>query len=370
MAVGYFCATPLHILHAVSMRLTTDRDAEGDIYVYNHFADAPRMVESLKGMGLFRKATLYCNNTLSLKEKMRRLWHAFVPDMAMRPLLTEPFLYKKVIFFALDALTMTQLMAKGQNCDFYYGEDGVGSYINPALYRFSGVSRLLLRLTGRNRYIAAVKGIYLHAPDLRVVNTHLTGVTMEKVPYDDPAMERALQMLWPVDETVVDTRRPVMYFREPLREVFGTDAPHIEEQALQLAEDAFGGGVYVKRHPRMTDGTADERILPCNAPYERLMGLWEQPRTVLVSAISTAALQPLILCGQRPVMIFLYRMLLEENHPLRRLWDEFFEKLTACYALSGRLFIPDDVGELKEAMAQAAGLLKEWYGNATGDTKE
>ncbi len=372
MTVGYFCATPLHILHAVTMRLTTDKDAQGDIVVYNHFADAPRMVGALEGLGLFRRVILYDNNTLSLAGKVRRLWHALVPDTGIRSLLTNPFPYDKVVFFALDALTMTQLMQKGGDCAFYYGEDGIGSYINPALYRFSDVSRLLLWITGRRKYLAAVKGVYLHDPALRVANTHLAAVQMERLAFTDPAMVRVLRALWDVDENALDTSRPVMYFQEPLREVFDTDAPYIEEQALALAEEAFGPGrLYVKRHPRMAvEQPTDDRVLPCNAPYERVMGLWDQSATTLVSVISTAALQPLMLCGQRPVMVFLYRLLLDEGQPLRQLWDAFFEKLNARYGLEDRLFIPGSADELKEAMTRAAGAWREHYGNETGNTKK
>ena len=371
MTVGYFCATPLHILHAVTMRLTTDRDATGDIVVYNHFADAPRMVMALEGLGLFRRVTLYDNHTLSLSGKARRLWHSLVPDRVIRPLLTGPFPYDKVVFFALDALTMTQLMQKGRSCAFYYGEDGIGSYINPALYRFSDVSRLLLRLTGRQKYLAAVQGIYLHDPDLRVVNTHLTGVRMERLPFTAPAMVRVLRALWTVEEAALDTTRPVTYFREPLREVFGADAPHVEEMALALAEEAFGPHrLYIKRHPRMAEGAVDHRTLPCNAPYERLMELWDQSATTLVSVISTAALQPLLLCGQQPTMIFLYRLLLAEGQPMRQTWDTFFEKLNARYGLGDRLFIPGSADELKEAMTRAAGAWNERYGNETGNPEK
>lgn len=372
MTVGYFCATPLHILHAVTMRLTTDKDTYGDIYVYNHFSDAPRMVEALKGLGLFHQVVLYDNCTQHIGDKARRLWHSLVPDKTIQSLLMDPFPYNKVVFFALDALTMTQLMEKGQACDFYYGEDGIGSYINPVLYRFSGISRLLLSLTGRKKYLSAVKGIYLHDPDLRVVNRHLPAVKMERAPFTDPDMERVLETLWAVDETVLDTTRPVMYFQEPLREVFDADAPHIEAQALSLAEEAFGPDkLYVKCHPRMVSKLpADHRILPCNAPYERIMGLWNQSTVTLVSVISTAALQPLLLCGKRPVMIFLYRLLLNETQPLRQLWDEFFEKLCACHRLEGRLFIPNCAAELEKALKQAAECWSNNYGNETGNSKK
>lgn len=370
MNVGYFCATPLHILHAVTMHLSNDKQTEGDIYIYNHFADAPRMVDALKELGLFQRVVLYDNSTRYVGDKFRRLWHSFVPDKVIRPLLTGDFPYQKAVFFALDALTMTQLMKKGRDCEFYFGEDGIGSYINPSLYRFSEISRFLLWLTGRRKYLATVKGIYLHDPALRVTNLHLPAEPMERVSFTDPAMEQVLRALWAVDESLLDTTRPVMYFQEPLREVFGTDAPHVEELALTLAEGAFGQGrLYVKAHPRMVKTVSkDAKLLPINAPYERLMGLWEQTTATLVSVISTASLQPLLLCGQRPVMIFLYRLLLNESHPMRQTWDAFFEKLHARYGLEGRLFIPDSADQLKEAMACAAKV--ECYGNETGNTEE
>ncbi len=368
MRVGYFCATPLHILNAVTMRLTTDKQGEARLYVYDHFADASRMVQALEGLGLFDRVVLYENNTLSFGGKCRRALWGVLPHPVIRPLLTGVFPFDKVVFFALDALTMTQLMRHGRECAFYYGEDGIGSYINPQLYQASRISRCLLRLTGRYGYLSRIRGLYLHAPALRVVKDSLPVYPMERVSFSHGAMASVLEALWPVEESTIDTSRRVVYFREPLHELFGTDLSALEEQALRMAGEAFGAqGVYIKNHPRMATGAEDDRTLPCGAPYERLMGLWNQEEAVLLSVISTAALQPLLLAGQRPFMIFLYRMALSEDAPLRRLWDGFFNNLRQQYPLAGRLFTPATTHELKEAITRASCLRGGAIGRETGN---
>ncbi len=372
MSVCYFCATPLHILHAVNLKLTAHEAIEADMVVYTHFADAPRTVEVLSRLGLFRRVMLYDNHTLTYGGKLNRLYHAFVPDALLRSWRRD-FPYDEVVFFALDPLTMTRLMAWGGGCRFYYGEDGIGSYINPRLYTPSPITRTLLGLTGRLRYLADVAGIYLHRPALRVFDPGFPAVAMDSLPATHPAMRRVMEALWPVDETAIDTTRPVMYFEEPLHELFGGDALAAEAAIPRLAAEIFGETrVYIKRHPRMTPGAADRRYLPCNAPYERVMGLWQAEHTALISAISTAALQPLLLCGGKPYMLFFYRLLLPAGAPAWQLWDTFFDKLRTAYGLEQRLLLPTTEAELKEAMAAIAAALAEGdnHGNEAGNTKE
>ncbi len=353
MTVGYFCATPLHILHAVGLKLTTHRESTGDLVVYTHFDDAPRMVEVLSQLGLFRRVMLFDNHTRTGGGKLRRLWHSVVPAPLLRPW-KRCFPFDEAVFFAIDPLTMSRLIAWGPSCRFYYGEDGIGSYINPTLYIPSLAGRLMLALTGRKKYMAKVAGIYLHHPALRVANVTLPGIPLPAPAMDDPTMHRVLEALWPVDEAAIDTRRRVMFFEEPLRELIDGVLPPLEKLVPRMVKAAFGDGqLYIKRHPRMvTSSAATSLLLPCQAPYERIMGLWKGEETVLISVISTASLQPLMLAGVKPAMVFLYRLLWPAEDPLRRLWDDFFDKLNDGYGLEGRLFLPESMAQLEEILTR------------------
>ena len=358
MRVGYFCATPLHVLHAISLRLTVDSAGTAQLFVYNHFADAKRLVTALRQLGPFERVELIDSCTKTLWDKLQRLWHSVIPIAPVRRLLRGAFPFDKAVFFVLDALTMTQLMKRGKSCDFYYGEDGIGSYINQRLYQYSAESRLLLRLTGREKYLRRIRGIYLHQPSLRVAHRDIPAALMPSVSLSAPPMAQILQQLWPLQEDAIDTDRRGIYLREPLQELFEGAFDDLEQRIMACIHTVFTSDkVYIKPHPRMPAPLGAGRDwLTCDVPFERLMGLFDPDRSVLVSVVSTAALQPVLLGDRPPVMVFLYRLLLQPEDPLRRLWDTFFEKLRAYGKVGERVLIPDTLQQLNKTLAQAAEL--------------
>jgi len=354
MTVGYFCATPLHIINAVNMLLTVDKESQADIFVYNHFADAKRIVECLEKTGLFKRCVYLDENVNSVKAKLKRVLHSFRPCREIREIAWGKFRYNKAVFFSLDQLTMTYLIKKGPQCSFYYGEDGLGSYINPKLYIPQKERDIMLKVTGRKKYLELVKGLYVHNPELLIANREFKAEKIDEIDFSGGEMKRVLEILWPLEDNI-SSDRDVLYFEEPVSEIFKTDAFDIEQKLTGYLKEAFGADkFYVKKHPRMAGVSASEELaLKCNAPFERIMGLWDLDKTVLISVICTAALQPTLLCGKNPIMIFLYKMIIDEGNPLYAIWEEFFSKFRELYGSQLTLLLPACEQELKESIAEA-----------------
>ena len=356
MKVAYFCATPLHVINAVNMLLTCDSASQADIYVYNHFSDSQRLTEALGNTGIFEKCVYLDENVNSIRAKIRRLFHCFYPCAQIRDIKKNGFKYDKAVFFSLDQINMSYLIKKGRDCEFYYGEDGLGSYINPDIYVPKGERALILKLTGRMKYLERVKGLYVHNPELLIANRSYKAKKIEKTDFSGGEMKRILEILWPIEQGKINPERNVIYFEEPVREIFKTDAAEAEKALTEFVKESFGQEkFYIKKHPRMIKTSREQGFaLDLDAPFERIMGHWELDKTVLISVVCTAALQPTLLCGKNPVMIFLYKMFLNQDDVLYAVWEKFFEKLQELYGEQMRIYLPSSFEELKEAVNSAA----------------
>lgn len=299
--IGYLCATPYHILAAAAMASDMFAAESSTLIVLDHFSVDDALLDKIRKTGVFSEVLLFHSNNKSLLNRVKRLYNTFVPHPLMRALGKRTD-FSQFICFGLDFINIAylqKLYAKaGVDCAFSFAEDGIGSYINETLYHPNRLAALLLRITGRTKYLAQVKTLYLYKPEYAVKNT---GFTLKKIQQSEKtkaALRDFAAAVWPFSDAAA-FQNAVLYFQQP-RELENDDGDLRPEQAaVQAAADTLHCPLLVKLHPRAFAQAewADFPLLKSRVPFEAILLQTDFVPKLLLTDYSTAVFSPYLLDG-------------------------------------------------------------------------
>ena len=354
--IGFYCATPFHVIVAVNMMLNEYKDEPADIYVLNYFPQAIEVVEMLKQTGLFQKVVFINLNNYNIWEKSKRLFHSFIPDKDIRDICNK-FSYDNFFFLALDFLNIAFIvkaaLRKKSNCSFGYAEDGIGSYIKDIYVPSKTVSRLL-RITGRIKYLKYVDKLYVFAPEFVVANRNFKVIGIQKFDGQSVQLKRICSILWP-DMPKLKAVNKILYFQQPLGERTGSDTSMAERQLINHVVSEYGvESITVKIHPRVSDCDicSQDIVLESRTPFEIFALEYNTSKNVLISALSTACFTPFLLLGQYPSLIFTYKILGDGVLSLTGDIEKFMNMFESLYRDKGKLFIPETIEEFNTCLKE------------------
>lgn len=356
----YYAATQLHIFNAVNMLYTVHKGKKADIFVLNHFVSAPAICEKLEASGVFEQVILIDNkNDKSIASLFKRVYQTvFLPkDIAD---IVNNKEYEEVVFFSNDHLMAASLirpvLKRNKSARFALGEDGVGSYFAD-LHVPNAKVKLILRLLGRDRYLEKIDSQYIYQPELMVGQHDLTLLRIP-MPGFDGAIKIAYRAIFGAKEHEINNVYPytekAIYLQQPFAEDGLLGEFKSEQAVLDVLESFFGRDEFlVKLHLR----SKPERYEKYR--HTKDTTLWEYvwcekslENKLLITPVSTAALSPKMFFGKEPVIIFTYRLFdkaLTENPAYKNMID-FVMRFRDCYTNKDRIFIPQNLQELREIL--------------------
>lgn len=257
----------------------------------------------------------------------------------------------KVILFSPNAASI-YLRYLFKKADFYFAEDGVGTYtgeiFNRVFYLEENRGRKELKSVHRiaqaiNRIMfhsslnLRIRGIYVHEPKLAVATlpAPLLRIGNEKEfaqyasAYVDAYPEYENKVIF-LGQPIEDSRKSEVFKR------------------MSNILDANNIDWVYRKHPRETDTEVKNEISE---------GSWEEvclsgscgDNTLLISVNSSALISPKLLTGAEPKIIYLYKFL-PSNPQTDKKMDELIERIRAIYSDKTRVIVPVEWREFEQAI--------------------
>lgn len=293
------CATPYHIINAIN--IVKMEECEADIVLYNHFKDSSELIDRIRKTGIFNEVVLFNENNYSFKHKCKRFINAFFPSRLIRSIANKK-MYDKIVFFSLDFINIAYIirkyMRKNINCEFAYGDDGIGTYMDSSAYNPSPIVSKILKFNGNKKWLGKIHDLYVTTPQLinnTIYNLHEIKCDIENIEY--------IKKLWYIDTN--DIRCKYVYLQEPI-----PGSRELDEKVINILEKNVGEKEYIiKLHPREQDWQLEKNnIIDSQIPFERVTADINEETLTLISICSTAAITPILLYKKKIRIIFLYNL--------------------------------------------------------------
>ena len=332
----FFCATPYHIIASITLATGKFAGEESMLVVLNHFDIDEAMVQRIRSTGVFKEVLLYNSNNKSNWSKAKRLANVFMPDRVMNRLANQ-MAFSHCVFFALDFLNLAYMIKRyqkrGVDCEFAFGDDGIGAYLNVSCYHPKPLVVNLLKLTNRLTALESVKKLLVYKPELMVENTEFV---LEKIPQSPEiyaTLQQAVAKIF-VMETDIDVTNAVLYFEQPVDSAASKENAAEEQRLLKLAMEKKNLKAVVKMHPRSTCEALWNQfpIMKTKIPFEAMVLQKNYAPAVMMSNCSTAMFSVYLLdnlpVGKCP-SIFLNRLIPHQNERFNKAMERYFHLLNS-----------------------------------------
>lgn len=354
--IGYLCATPLHIINAITMQSGMFSEKKSTLIILDHFDVNELVVERIKETNVFDEVILFHSNNKTKWNKVMRLVHSVVPAKTIRQLANDRE-YTHFVSFALDFINVTYIIKRykkrGISCEFSYGDDGIGTYMNPNIYRPRKLAMEIMRWTCRLSFLDEIKKLYVYKPEYMVENKHYEIVAIEQSQKTCDKRKRAVCKIWPLDEKI-NLEHSILYFEQP--NVLDNDKKDLEteQEILRNAEKLLNASTIIKMHPR---SGAEKQwqafcILKTKMPFEVIL-LHIQCKPKLIMTVNSTALFSTYLFEDLQVTncpsILLYHLMEHQSITVNKSMDKL------CMALNvsehaKHIYNPDSLEELQELL--------------------
>lgn len=246
------------------------------------------------------------------------------------------------------APTIKRIICKNPSCEICLGEDGIGSYINPYIYKpkeSNYKAKLLLELTGWNYWLNQIKFQYVLHPGLVAYNSTLNLRRIRPLQLDDEEFYKLTVYIWG-DYTI--SERKILFLQQPLKEAGLNDLEKVQVDFLSLFSDnGISQHISIKLHPRTSERTYAKEfaIIKPEVMYELAVRNMHDTRLV-VSVISTALLTPFLLWNKTTPIVFLYK-LCNNNKAISGYMERFISLFKQQFVQSGgKIYTPKNESEL------------------------
>ena len=237
----------------------------------------------------------------------------------------------------------TKLWKTNPDIRLHFYEEGTGVYTTP-LYQDYGRIKTMYKLLGYRSETDYIENLYVYCPSL--YHGELSTVEIGTVSKTDKAELIADQSFSP---SPYDQR--IVFFDNPMNkpEYKGVDQFQI---LVDMEKAAERSDIMVRVHPRDQSGVFEEKGYKEDAntgiPWEEILLYKNFSDKILVTSFSTAVFSPKIICDQEPRVLFLKRMLLEnnENEDKTDSFDLFAAGVKEMYSDPSRICIPRTRNEM------------------------
>ena len=358
----FLCATPYQIIAGIALKKSLNISA--DIYITDQQLNYKESASRIEKLGIFDavqltprseiRSTIYTlKNPRPFIKRLLVLRSYFSVDWVAEKSLIPDTEYKAMFASSRELvgrLIWYHFLKHDCPMDFYYFDDGEGSYDNTDKIKRVGKMEAVVRtiLFGRkSAYIDYPQ--YLYSPELyRATNPDKNNIELRKIPniHDDPQMKEIINTIYdfPEDGAI---RERVIYI-DTVREEKKLDYSLLD-QILQQISECFGpDNIMVKKHPRdITPAQDGYHVYKYNGlPFESICLNSDISSKVVIAVRSTAAITPKLLLDQEPRVIALYKILGDYTEKM----DHMYRACKALYQDPERFAIPETLDELSEVL--------------------
>lgn len=350
--ICFFCATPYHIMLSIIIKENHFKAQSADIVIYNHFHGAKNLYEKILDTGIFKNVYFFNENNSSIKNRFKRIYHSIFPQKVIQRIANNSH-YSEMIFFALDFLNISYIIKRyhrsHKKCIFSYGEDGMGTYMEP-IYVPNKYLRLFLKITRRKQFLKKIKTLYVLVPHLLQCN-NFKNIKQIGTAKNNEILTFCKQTLW--SEGIGIQLKRVVYMQEPFYNDFSLNIDYIEHQILDICNKIFQNDFLIKLHPiTQKFKYSSASILRMNIPFELLLTESKPDSLIIISFLSTAAITPGFLFGHTPYLIFTYELLADKCPFINTEVTAFITELKKLKTCHERIFIPKTIEELKTILLE------------------
>ena len=351
---AFICTTPLQVFNVVDFVMNDVMGSKdrSDIYINVNIRNSREIAKRVSELKAFR--TVYLLGLASVKHRLYRLYAAsylFFPRSTMkRCVVPAPSLDRQYSYVFASSTTIDLLCIKRAfRAERFLGfDDGLGSYSeNVFLDHESPRVRVVDVLFFGGKLQQSPEKLYLYRPDLYNGTVNCEIELLPKISVD---VQKALKYVFQYQDNELYRTHRTVYLSQPLnlqeRRLFDR-----EQEVLRLLQEA-DKDLLVRIHPRHSA----ENYSGCS--IDTVNNMWElecveqiTDENILISAGSTAQVFPKLLFDKEPSLIFLYELLLDKEKATDYTsMRNAAEKIKRLYRDPERVFIPQTMGEYKEAL--------------------
>lgn len=347
MNIGFCCATPYHLL--LALRLATHEFKKDDKYlvIFEHFAGAKEVILKCKKLGVFKQVSSVDNLHQS---QWKRRYHIFKLYDGLNDICSQ-IKFDKFIFFLLDPLTVSlaikKITRKNPCCEICLGEDGLGAYIEPEIYKYGlsrGKTKFWMKVTHRFQYLNAFKYHYLIRPEMISTKDTLIPRKITPLDFSDFEFRNVVENIWGKQNLL---KGDILFLQQPFEEKVN----RIENSIIQELYDCCNRKsiLNIKLHPRTQPlgiFKNKQHLIDQNLMYELVSN--ELSKYKLIIGINSSALfTPFMLWGNVTSIMLLYKIckpkMDNEN------FENFLLKFTKIYTeYGGKITVPNNMDEVKK----------------------
>ena len=357
--IVFFCSTPYQILLSINIKFVNHKEEKADIYILNHFLNAPYIVKNLKKNNIFNRVQLVdaigFTNSFS-ENSINRYLQKISTYLQSYKIMKKYFDFDNQIYDAVyltypDIIIQTaikELYKHNNDMDVHLFEDGTGSYNNHIMIT-SKYKKWFNKIMRLDKVLDKYDSLMLFNPELYSGNS---SIPIESIPHIDSNSElrEILNITFGYDEDQkIDEK--IIFLDQPVGHINGL-SEQIKEVICEILENDY----IIKLHPRShSNDFPNYNTYQNNAVPWEIMSLNNNIEDkVLISYFSTAAISSKIIFDKEPKIIFLYEM--EELTKINKMSNEqkeFVNKVKDTYRDISRVMIPRNLGELKKCISEA-----------------
>lgn len=357
----FICATPLQLMTAINLRVSKLVNDDVTLYILDHSHMHEEMYKKARSAKLFTKViplkTKSFNKHWLQKYKIARYLVKAVEYLSHErisaKIANDTTKYDKFWVSFMDRSSWLMFLSykkRNRNLELNFFEDGVGSY-QLLTVKQNSLDKKLSHLLGHKSVFEEMQALYLYEPSL-AINTLYPSVEVKALPkISGENMKGLLNEIFSFEFSDLELlKNRYIFFDSP----FPLDEIHKKQlEIIGFFVKKLEGSFCVKLHPStlLKNEEYGSYTSSIETSMEMLCMNNDVSNNVFISVLSTVGVAPKLMFDQKPVVIFLYKIISLDK--LKQVGSHFFtfiENFKNTYVDPDRIFIPESMEELEEIL--------------------
>ena len=360
MKICILCSTPYQVFSAINIKLNYFSMESVDIYVFDYFKGADKLLRRLKKVKLFNQV-IECplkslHGQLVKGNKLQRTYEKFKYHSFGKGQITRFFkncIYD-IVFYSnqdpVNEIIISELYRRNKKLIINHYEDGWVDYVFKDKYFYSKRAQKLNQFWKSPEDFFTRKNSYMYKPEMSEAYKDNHSIVNINI-YPEKALTYINEVFGYTKESSIYGN--VLYFDTLEENRLGISM----EDHLKILEFCCSvipkEDIVVKKHPR---NFSEEYKLKGysiydfqSVPFEVICANQNFQNSLLISSFSTACFSPKILFGQEPYVILTYKLTGHE-YEMDENTQCYLKRICENYSNPEKILVPENYQELKEGI--------------------
>lgn len=358
---AFFCSTPYQVINAIQIKENICCDENVDIYILNHFNNSQVVYEALKDLKIFDNVIFLeiKDFTLSFENKkfftlIRKIYVYLRYRNIVKEFTKNDNIYSNIYFSYPDfIIKLATMNYKKQNnkLKIYMFEDGTYAY-NHANRKNTFIKIILNRLFGFGDCTENYDAFLVYNKKLNLLKAKNNVIEIPSIDLANYSLIEKYNKIFNYNSNNKINEKYIFFDSPDPVEEINRKAKEVLEV---IAESVQKRNIMVKIHPRYSNEMYKEFSVytDSSVPWEVICMNNNIENKILISTFSTACFSPKLIFNKEPIVILLYKLLkLHEDGTVSEDGVNFVNSVKNLYKNSNKIYIPEDIDELKEILAR------------------